>query len=363
MADGPFGVVRERVDFFNRHHRTFKGTHAVEGEGDEKEADDGVGDEFVPGAGEGHHAVNHAAPRRYPEDDGKGHAERLRPVRQGGVVQVVRSRPHIDGNQRPEVDDGEAVGVNRAAGLFRHEVVHHAEEGGGKEETDGVVAVPPLRHRIDRAGVHGIGMQPVNRQGEVVEDVQHGDGDDVSAVEPEADVDMFFLALADGEEEDVGIGNPDDREQDIEQPGQFRVFLALRVAEDVAQYAQYQHGLIAVEGEGGDFVGNEANAADALHDVVRCRKERVAAEGENHAAGVHRAQASVRQEINAAKEGRPAQLRGDDDADQHADDAKNNRRPGELFDDAVVIGCIHSHQDYLIMFNLYKKGIPGMPER
>ena len=206
-------------------------------------------------------------------------------------------------------------------------------------------------------------MQPVNRQGEVVEDVQHGDGDDVSAVEPEADVDMFFLALADGEEEDVGIGNPDDREQDIEQPGQFRVFFALRVAEDVAQYAQYQHGLIAVEGEGGDFVGNEADAADALHDVVRCRKERVAAEGENHAAGVHRAQASVRQEINAAKEGRPTQLRGDDDADQHADDAKNNRRPGELFDDAVVIGCIHSHQDYLIMFNLYKKGIPGMPER
>ena len=78
---------------------------------------------------------------------------------------------------------------------------------------------------------------------------------------------------------------------------------------------------------------------------------------------MHRAQASVRQEINAAKEGRPAQLRGDDDADQHADDAKNNRRPGELFDDAVVIGCIHSHQDYLIMFNLYKKGIPEMPER
>ena len=131
-------------------------------------------------------------------------------------MQVVRASPHIDGDKCPEVDDGETVGVNRASRLFGHEVVHHAEEGGSEEEANGIVTVPPLRHGIDRAGIDRVGMQPVDRQGKVVEDVQHGDGDDVSAIEPQADVDMFFLTLADGAEEDVTVNDPDNGEENVQ---------------------------------------------------------------------------------------------------------------------------------------------------
>ncbi len=37
---------------------------------------------LMPGPGEGHHAVDHAAPARRQEDQRHHHAQRLRPVRQ-----------------------------------------------------------------------------------------------------------------------------------------------------------------------------------------------------------------------------------------------------------------------------------------
>ena len=48
VADGPVGVVGEGVDRFDGHERTFKGGHAVEGNGNHEELDDVVGAEFVP---------------------------------------------------------------------------------------------------------------------------------------------------------------------------------------------------------------------------------------------------------------------------------------------------------------------------
>ncbi len=48
-------------------------------------------------------------------------------------MQVVRAGPDVQGDQRPEVDDGQAVGIDRTLGLLGHEVVHHAEEAGPTE--------------------------------------------------------------------------------------------------------------------------------------------------------------------------------------------------------------------------------------
>ena len=63
-----------------------------------------------------------------------------KPIRQRGVVQVVRAGPDVQGDQRPEVHDGQPVRVNRTFGLFGHEVVHHPQETVGQEKTDRVVA-------------------------------------------------------------------------------------------------------------------------------------------------------------------------------------------------------------------------------
>ncbi|MNN70757.1 hypothetical protein D3C81_1866320 [compost metagenome] len=64
---------------------------------------------------------------------------------------MVRAGPDVQGDQRPEVHDGQAIGVDRTLSLLRYEVVHHAEEAGGQEETYGVVAIPPLDHGVSGA--------------------------------------------------------------------------------------------------------------------------------------------------------------------------------------------------------------------
>ncbi|CAB5632440.1 Uncharacterised protein [Pseudomonas aeruginosa] len=250
VADGPVGVVGEGVDGLDRHHRAFEGGHAVEGQGHHQEAQDRVGAQLMPGAGEGHHAVDHAAPARCQEDQRHHHAQRLRPVRQRGVVQVVRAGPDVQGDQRPEVDDGQAIGIDRTLGLLGHEVVHHAEEAGGQEEAHGVVPVPPLDHRIGGAGVGGVGLEPAHRQRHVVDDMQHRRHQDEGTVEPVAHIDVLDLALDDGAEEHDRVGDPDDRQEDGQRPFQFGVFLGGGETLRQGQHGAHDHGLPTPEGEG-----------------------------------------------------------------------------------------------------------------
>ena len=56
-----------------------------------------------------------------------------------------------------------AVRVDGAADLLGHEVVHHAQEAGNKEEAHRIVAIPPLHHGIDCTVdlSHGIDPRPV----------------------------------------------------------------------------------------------------------------------------------------------------------------------------------------------------------
>ena len=153
VADGPVGVVRQRVDRLDGHHRPFEGRHAVERQRHDHELEDRIGAQLVPRARQRHDAVDHAAPGRREQDQREHHAQRLRPVGQRGVVQVVRAGPHVDRDERPEVHDGQAVRVDRPPRLLRHEVIHHAEKAGGQEKAHRVVAVPPLHHGVDRARV------------------------------------------------------------------------------------------------------------------------------------------------------------------------------------------------------------------
>jgi 23S rRNA (cytosine1962-C5)-methyltransferase len=142
---------------------------------------------------------------------------------------MVRARPDVEEDQRPEVDDREPVGIDRTISALRDEVIHDGEEARGEEEADRVVAVPPLRQRILHAGEDDVAdFEPEkrHRDGQVVDDVQHRDGDDERQIEPVRDVDMLFLALPDRAEEDEEVDHPDQREPEIGVPRRLGVFLA-----------------------------------------------------------------------------------------------------------------------------------------
>ncbi len=140
--------------------------------------------QLVPGARQGHHPVDHAAPAGSQQDQRDHHAEGLRPVGQGGVVQVVRAGPHVSEDQGPEVHDRQAVRVHRAIGLLGDEVVHHAQEACGQEEAHGVVAVPPLDHGVVHARIGRVALHEASGTRSAVHHVQQCHSQDEGAKEP-----------------------------------------------------------------------------------------------------------------------------------------------------------------------------------
>ena len=146
VTNRPVRIVAERIDGFDRHQRPFKRAHPVETKRDHQELQDGVFPQLVPSPGEGHQPVDHPTPRRHPQHDREGHAKSLRPIRQRCIVQMVRTRPDIQEDQRPEMDDRQAVGVNRTPRLLGHEIVHHAQKARRQEEADRVMPIPPFDH-------------------------------------------------------------------------------------------------------------------------------------------------------------------------------------------------------------------------
>ncbi len=262
-------------------------------------------------------------------------------------MQVVRAGPDVQGDQRPEVHDRQTIGIDRAFGLFRHEVVHHPEETGGQEETHRVVAVPPLDHRVSGTGVSRIRLEQADWQRHVVDDVQHRGDDDERAVEPVANVDVLGFALGDGAEEHQTVSDPDNRQQNRDRPFQLGVFLGGGVTQRQGNDCANDDRLPAPEGEGREAVGNQSRLAGSLHDIVGSGKQCTTAEGENHQVCVQRAQASKARPRQTEVQFRPDQLRGDEDTEPHAKDPPDHRHDGELADYLIVISsrtdcCAHS---------------------
>jgi hypothetical protein len=77
-------------------------------------------------------------------------------------MQVMRTRPDIEKDQRPEMDDRQAIGVDWPSGTLGHEIVHDGKEARSQEETDGIVPIPPLHHRILHTGPDDEGLRRVN---------------------------------------------------------------------------------------------------------------------------------------------------------------------------------------------------------
>ena len=194
---------------------------------------------------------------------------RLHPVGQGGVVEVVRTRPHIHEGDAPEADDRSPVGIDRPARPLGQVVVHHPEEAGGEEEGDGVVAVPPLRHGILHAGEQRIafGVSEGHGNGEVVDDVQDRDDQDEGHVVPVGNVDMRFFAAQKSANVDREIDDPDDDQPDVRIPFRLGIFLRLGDAHEIAARGQHAEQIIAEQHEPWTELIRQAGAGCPLQNM------------------------------------------------------------------------------------------------
>ncbi len=234
------------------------------------------------------------------------------------------------------------------------------------------MAVPPLDHGIGRARIGRVRLEQADRQRNVVDDVQHRGDHDESPIEPVADIDVLGLALDDGAEEHRAVGDPDNGQQNCQRPFQFGVFLGGGVAHGQRDQGADDHGLPTPEGEGRQAIGDQPGLAGALHHVVAGAEQCTAAKGEDHQVGVQWAQAAEAGPGQVQVELRPHELRGDEDAQAHADDPPDHRHDGELADDLVVISSrtdcsAHSQvpRFYVLVGrnrHQYRKP-PGLPQR
>ncbi len=187
---------------------------------------------------------------------------------EGGVVEVVGARPDIEEDQRPEVDDRQAVGEDRPIRGLGQEVVHDAEERGRQKEADRIVAVPPLHERVLDPGVDRIAAPQPRRHREVVEDMEKGDGDDGRDVEPDRDVDVALAALGDGAEDVDREDDPHHRDGDVDRPLELGVLLALGDAQRQGDGGGDDDQLPAPEVDGAQGPGEHPGFQEALYRVV-----------------------------------------------------------------------------------------------
>jgi hypothetical protein len=123
----------------------------------------------------------------------------------------------------------------------------------------------------------------------------------------------------------------------VDGPLEFGVFLAGGHAGGQRDSREHDDDLPAPERERCQPVREQAHVRGPLHHVVRAGEQRRAAEGEDDRVGVQGAQAPVRQP-GGEIELRPVELRGDEHAHRHPDDAPHDGHDGELPHHLVVVG-------------------------
>ena len=260
----------------------------------------------------------------------------------------MRAGPHIGEDQRPEMDDGQAVAVDRASSLFGDEVIHHSQKTGGQKKAYGVVSVPPLHHGVLHTGIGRVRLHPTRRDGRAVDQMQQGDCEDESPEKPVGHVNMAHLARTQGTEKHHCKADPYEGDQDVNRPLELRVFLALGIAQRERNGCGQNDRLPAPESECSQFVAEEPHLAGTLGDVVGRGEQAAAAKRKNHRVGVQGPQPPVTEPWNAHADLGPGQFGGDDQADQHADHPPHHRHERKLahhrvvVDRRILVGKIHT---------------------
>src|SRR5471030_2777449 len=129
-------------------------------------------------------------------------------------MQMMRPGPDVEEDERPEMDDRQSVGIDRPLGPLRNEVVHDGKEAGGQEESDRVVSIPPLEHRILNTAPKDVRLRSEDRHwnGRIISEMKDSDRDNEGKIKPVGNIDVRLLALDQRDQKHQEIGYPDNRQ-------------------------------------------------------------------------------------------------------------------------------------------------------
>jgi hypothetical protein len=166
---------------------------------------------------------------------------------------------------------------------------------------------------------------------------------DEGGKEPVRHIDMLGCSLHDRAKKDDRIGNPDDRDQQVDGPFELGVLLGGCDPEGQSHRSRHDDRLPAPEHETGKTTGKQARLTGALNDKQGSRKQGAAAKGKDHGVRMQRSKSAEMEPWQARIQFWPRQLGRNDHTDQHADNPPDNRHDGELAHDAVVVQRVISH--------------------
>ncbi len=325
------------VDRLNRQHGPFKSGHTVGRDRYHHEFQHGVLPYAVPGAPQGQQAIQHTAPGWRDQHDGKDRTQRLSPIGQRGVQQVVGAGPDVDEDQGPEVDDRQLIGKDRAVSGLGQIVIHQAKIGGGQEESHGIMPVPPLDEGILYAGEQRVALPKGHRKFQVVADVKHRNGHPGGNVEPDGHIQVLLPPLQNGAEHVDPKGDPYQRDGNVDGPFQLGVLMRTGDAQRKRNGRRQNDGLPAPEVELVQKIAVHARFQKALQRVIDSHENSIAHKCEDRCIGVQRADAAKGGLRYSQVECRVYQLQGCDQAHKNAYRTENDRRIREFPDDGIVV--------------------------
>ena len=203
--------------------------------------------------------------------------------------------------------------------------------------------VPPLNHRVLHPGIGGVGFRQRNRNRRAVDQVQYRNRDDEGTKKPVGDINVWNLAFHDGAEKHHRIRHPDQGNQDVDRPLEFGILFTAGETEWQRHCGEHDDQLPAPKSKCCQGVGKQARMAGSLYHVIRGGKQRAAAKRKNHRVRMQRTQATVGKP-GAEVKIRPDQLGGNDDTDEHADDAPHHCHDRKLPHHTVVVCGLFAHQ-------------------
>ena len=145
------------------------------------------------------------------------------------------------------MDDGKAVGIDRAVGCLGQVIIHQPQEGRGQEKCNRIMTIPPLYQCILYAGIDGIAFKKGYGDLEAVGNMQHRNGYEGGNIKPDGHINMLHPALDDGTDHVGSENKPDHGNKNIDRPFQFGIFLAGGCAACKGNSCQYDDQLPSPE--------------------------------------------------------------------------------------------------------------------
>ena len=235
----------------------------------------------------------------------------------------------VEERHSPEGDEGERVAVQRRVRDARDHVVRDRDQHRRQPQTEQVVRVPPVEHRVRQASLQRAGRSAPDVPGppdDVADRVVDSEPDGARDEEPDRDVDRANRPQRDRGEDVDDAREPDHEQRDVDRPDELAVLATLAVARQQADDPEQEHQVPRPGAPHAQPLAPHPTGADQAREHVEERAEvHHRQPGEDDPAHVRRPDPAEAEPGDAAEGLRRHELRREDEPEEVDDGQPEDR--------------------------------------